>query len=152
MIAIKKSNNADSRTMDGKPNKQVLLNESMQHIEDVRKGCKYFADKLIEIGERHDHTKIEGIDQFFADYATGVTGAGFKAMKWFQLHMTERHHLNDRCPDDVTLLDVLERVIDITMAGMGRSGSVYDDTLDAGILQRAYTNTVRMLKEEIEVV
>jgi len=151
MIEINKSQNADSRTMIGEPNKQELLNTSKQHIEDVRKGCKYFADRLIEIGERHDHTKIENIDQFFEDYSTGVTGDDFKKMKWYQTHLTERHHLKDRVPEDVNLLDVLERVIDITMAGMGRSGNVYTEPLDDEILQKAYLNTIEMFKKEIKV-
>ncbi len=151
MIHIKRSSDADSRTARGTVTKEILLKSSVQHIGDVQKALAYFAGKLIEAGVKHDHTKISGIDDFHADFSKGLKGDDFKAAKWFQSHLTERHHLNDRCPDDVTLIDVLERVADITMAGMGRSGSVYDDTLCAEILQKAYTNTVRLLAAQVVV-
>lgn len=150
MIKIKKSTQADSRTMLGEPIKEDLLNASKQHIEDVQKGCKYFSDKLLEVGKNHYHTKIEDIDQFFEDYSAKL-GNGFKKAKWYQKHLTERHHLSDKCPDDVNLLDVLERVIDITMAGMGRSGVIYYTDISNEILQKAYKNTIELLKNEIIV-
>jgi hypothetical protein len=37
------------------------------------------------------------------------------------------------------------------MAGMGRSGSVYDITLPSDLLQKAFANTVSMLKNEVIV-
>lgn len=152
MIEIKKSNNADSRTMTGSPSKENLLKSSVQHIGDVQKGMVFMATKLIEAGSIHDHTKISGIDDFFDSYSKRLTGNAFKAEKWFQSHLTERHHLNDRCPDDVTLVDVMERVVDITMAGMARSGEIYDDELNAEILQKAYRNTIKLLKNNIRVI
>ena len=152
MITIKKSPTADSRTAVGDPTKNDLLASSVQHIGDVQKGMAFLASKIIEAGTIHDHTKISGIDDFYDSYSKKLTGDAFKAEKWFQSHLTERHHLNDRCPDDVTLIDVLERVVDITTAGMARSGRIYDDTLDSEILQRAYKNTIELLKNNIEVV
>ena len=151
MIRIKKSITADTRTAVGDPTKEDLLKSSLQHIGDVQKALAWFAAKLIEAGTIHDHTKISGIDDFYDSFSKKLTGDAFKAEKWFQSHLEERHHLNDRCPEDVTLIDVLERIADITMAGMGRSGRVYDDTLDAEILQRAYRNTVALLVREIVV-
>lgn len=152
MIKITKTPNADSRTMQGEVTKEMLLDSSMAHIEHVRNGCKFFSDMLIDAGEAHDYTKIEHIDQFYADTQTTKTGAAFKALPWYQLHMQERHHLNDRCPEDVTLIDILERVIDITMAGMARSGVIFDDKIDSEILQRAYKNTIELLKNNIDVI
>lgn len=151
MIQIKRSSDADSRTATVPVSKEKLLTSSVQHIGDVQRALAWFAGKLIEAGVNHDHTKISGIDDFHSDFSKGLKGDEFKAGKWFQSHLAERHHLNDRCPDDVTLIDVLERVADITMAGMGRSGSVYDDELNAYILQKAYKNTVRMLAEQVVV-
>jgi len=151
MIKIKKSENADSRTAKGKVDKEALLKASVQHIGDVQKAMGWFAAKIIEAGVSHDHTKISGIDDFYSSFSKGLTGDAFKAEKWYQSHLGERHHLNDRCPDDVTLIDVIERIADITTAGMGRSGSVYDNGLPPEILQKAYANTINMLKAEIVV-
>ena len=152
MITIKKSQSADSRTASGNVDRETLLKASVQHIGDVQKAISFFASMLIEAGVSHDHTKISGIDDFYDSFSKGLTGDAFKAEKWFQSHLGERHHLNDRCPDDVTLIDVLERIADITMAGMGRSGKIYDDTLDAEMLQRAYKNTIELLKNQITVI
>ena len=150
-IQIKKSPTADSRTAVGDPTKEELLASSVQHIGDVQKALAWLAGKIVEAGAIHDHTKISGIDDFYDSYSRKLTGDEFKKEKWFQSHLTERHHLNDRCPDDVTLIDVIERIADITMAGMARSGSIYDDTLDAEILQKAYKNTIELLKNQIEI-
>ena len=38
------------------------------------------------------------------------------------------------------------------MAGMGRSGKVFDDELDPEILEKAYKNTIKLLIDNIEVV
>lgn len=150
-IVINKTPNADTRTAVGEVTKAMLLDSSKQHIAHVRQGCEYFADMLLDVGEQHDWTKISFLDQFYEDSQTGKTGVDFKSLPWFQQHLQERHHLNDRCPDDVNLIDVLERVIDITMAGMSRSGAIYDAELDADILVRAYKNTVKLLAAAVEL-
>lgn len=151
MIKINKSQNADSRTMTGEPNKEVLLKSSIQHIGDVQKGMCFMANKILEAGINHDHTKISGIDDFFDSYSRGLTNDEFKAEKWYQSHLTERHHLLDRCPDDVTLVDVIERIVDITMAGMARSGIVFDTEIPDEMLQKAFKNTIELLKSQIEI-
>lgn len=151
MIKIKKSQNADSRTMTGEPSKEELLKSSVQHISDVQRGMAFMANKLIEAGACHDHTKLSGIDDFFESYSKRLTGNAFKAEPWYRSHLTERHHLLDRCPDDVTLIDVIERIVDITMAGMARSGNIFDAEIPDEILQKAFKNTLEILKQNIEV-
>ena len=74
-------------------------------------------------------------------------------MEWFKnRHMTERHHLNDRVPDDVNLLDVLEMVIDCTCAGLSRSGDVYPITIPQDVLEKAIENTKNLIIENSEVI
>lgn len=152
MIHIKKSPSADSRTATGYVSQAELLRSSKMHIEDVRKGLQFFADKLVEIGKSHDWTKIYYIMEFHNDFSKKLKGDAFKKAHWFHdLHLQERHHLTDRVPDDVNLLDVLERISDICMAGMARSGEIYDDYLDPAILTKAYKNTIELLKSQIVV-
>ena len=68
------------------------------------------------------------------------------------MNFTRTSHLLDRCPDDVNLIDVLERIADISMAGMARSGVVYDDELDPEILTKAFKNTLKLMINQIVVV
>ena len=152
MIEIKKSPTADSRTATGNPTKEDLLQSTIQHINDVQKAMEWMSETLMIISERHDHTKISDINGFYDIYSKKVPPDIFKDSKWFKLHLTERHHLNDRCPADVNLFDVLERIADITMAGMARSGSIYADTIDPEILVRAYKNTIDLLQSQIKVI
>ena len=49
-------------------------------------------------------------------------------------------------------MDVIEHVVDCVMAGMARSGSVYDLDLPDELLQRALKNTVELLKANVQVV
>ncbi len=58
----------------------------------------------------------------------------------------------DGVPDDVNLLDVLEHVADCVMAGMARSGSVYELKLSDELLQKAFKNTVKLLCDQTMLV
>jgi len=154
MIEIPSSRNADSRTATEKVSREVLLANSRQHIRDVKEAMNWMAWKLREISINHDWTKIEHIDEFHDDFSKSQNGfqGDFKELHWFKdLHLQERHHLTDSCPDDVNLFDVLERIADCVMAGMARSGSVYDDTLSPELLEKAYQNTVELLKKNTVV-
>lgn len=154
LIFIKKSKNADTRSGGTITDKNVLLESSIQHMEDVKKAIGFLTGKLFDAGQNHDHTKVSGIDDFFDSCSKGLIGTAFKAEKWYQSHLSEeRHHLNDRCPADVTLVDVMEMVADVTMAGLARTGEVMPDVaeLDPSILMLAYRNTIQLLKDNTTV-
>ena len=149
-ITIKPSPTADTRTCDfSQVTKETLLESSQQHIEDVQEGLAFFGDMLTEAGMLHDHDKISAIDHFHSDF----TG-GFKETGWWDNHRkVNRHHLlqPDGVPEDVNLIDVLDLITDCVMAGMARSGSVYQITIPPEVLQRAFDNTVDLLKSQVVV-
>lgn len=155
MIRIRKSKSADTRSAEKKVSKVELLVNSREHIADVGQAMSWMRDMLQWRALRHDYTKLDNIDEFHADFADIQDGkiTEFKKANWFpNFHLKERHHLTDRCPNDVNLFDVLERVADITMAGMARTGTIYDDTLDPEILVKAYKNTIELLKQNIKII
>ena len=93
----------------------------------------------------HDRDKIDDIDGFFADFKTG-----FKTRDWWDRHKKmNRHHLAEQAPLDVTLIDVLEYIADCVMAGMARSGEIYEIDIDPEVLMRAFDNTVELLKNNV---
>lgn len=154
MIKIKKSKSADTRSADTVVTKDVLFESSRQHIEDVKLAIEWMRGRLLNASVNHDWTKIDFIQEFYDDFSSVQEDKSidFKKLSWFKRHVgSERHHLNDRCPDDVNLFDVMERIADITMAGMARTGKIYDDTLSPDILTKAYKNTIELLKNQIEV-
>lgn len=150
MIAIKKSATADTRTCDyTKVTKETLLESSKQHINDVRRALDFFMAQVCKAGQNHDPDKITDIEGFHRDFITG-----FKQTEWWDAHRKlNRHHLtqDDGIPFDVNLIDVLDFIADCVMAGMGRSGSVYPLHLTPELLERAFQNTVTLLKEQVEV-
>jgi len=76
----------------------------------------------------------------------------FSKGAWFNAHVSrERHHLNKYCPEDVTLIDVIEKLVDATMAAMARNGEMRSDVISGEILQKAYQNSIEMLKKEIVI-
>ncbi len=90
MIKIKKSSNADSRTAIEKVNKDVLLDNSKQHINDVIKSMQWMIRILLDISVKHDWTKLEYIDEFYQDFTSMQTGfqGDFKQMHWYKdLHL-----------------------------------------------------------------
>ena len=151
MIEITKSPTADTRTCDfANTTKETLLDSSLVHIKDVVQGLAFFSSKITEAAGAHDYDKLTAIDWFHSDFVTG-----FKETGWWDNHRKiHRHHLaqEDGIPENVNLLDVLEYVADCVMAGMARSGDVYEIKLPDEVLQRALKNTVELLKSQVKVI
>lgn len=152
IIKIKKSSNADTRSAKGNVSKEELLANTESHISDVKRVGAMLALKLAEQVEQHDHTKIDHIDEFYNDFTSGRQGQPFKELPWWKIHMTERHHLNDSVPEDVNLIDVLEMVIDCTVAGLARSGEVYDIEIPEEVLKQAINNTKQYIIDNTEII
>lgn len=150
MIEITKSKTADTRTCDfANTTKETLLESSGQHIGDVVKALAFFSGKLTEAAGEHDRDKLTLIDWFHKDFQTGFRQTGW----WDNHRKINRHHIDkdDGVPPDVNLLDVLEHIADCVMAGMARSGSVYELKLSDELLQQAFQNTIVLLKKEVVV-
>ena len=144
-LIIPTSKDADTRSSTGEVTKKSLLQNTYSHIEDVNVVGEFLTNKITEQLKEHDYTKVQYIDEFYQDFTSGKKGAEFKALPWWQIHMTERHHLNDSVPKDVNLIDVLEMVIDCTVAGLARSGSVYDIEIPQNVLKQAINNTKQLI-------
>lgn len=142
-ICIRKSPTADSRTSQGPVDNDTLMNSTTSHQADVQNALRFIGDSIIERGEFHDHTKTENI----SDFADALNSGHIKDTEWYHRHITdERHHLLSHVPDDVNMIDVIEHVCDCVMAGMARSGQVYDVDIPPEILTLALRNTVDLLK------
>jgi hypothetical protein len=151
MIQIRKSPTADTRTCDyANVSKETLLESSRQHIGDVREALALFRRMLEDAGLQHDPDKLTDIDGFHADFVTGFMSHGW----WDRHRQLNRHHLEqpDGTPVDVNLIDVLDYIADCVMAGMARSGSVYPLKLGPELLERAFQNTVALLKADVTIV
>lgn len=150
MIRIRQSPTADTRTCDfANTSKETLLASSKQHIRDVQEAHQYFSRLIATAMLEHDTDKLTDIDGFHADFVTG-----FKQTGWWDRHRKlNRHHLtqDDGIPADVNLIDVLDFIADCVMAGMARSGSVYALNLPPELLERAFQNTVELLKRNVIV-
>ena len=150
MIKIKLSKTADSRTCDSsKVAKSQLYDSSRQHICDVAKGIKFFKDMLDKSALSHDLDKLTDIDGFHKDFKNN-----FETTEWLDKHyVNNRHHLNNEngIPQDVNLIDVLEMIVDCVMASVGRGGAYRPITIDDTVLKKAFENTVKLLKKNVEL-
>ena len=155
MITIQETKKCDTRAL--KPGEKLseedVKKDTEAHIEAVKLCGDFLCKKIREQFAEHDHTKLgEYLPAFAKALSTGFKGKEFKKQDWWQIHLTERHHLNDKVPEDVNLIDVLEMICDCVSAGMARTGEVYDVSLPDDVLRKAFANTVEMLKSQIEVV
>jgi hypothetical protein len=150
MIEVKPSPTADTRTCDfANTPKEILLDSSRVHIGDVVKALAFFSGKLTEAAGCHDYDKLTEIDWFHKDFVTG-----FKQRGWWDNHRKiHRHHLAeaDGVPPDVNLIDVIEYISDCVMAGMARSGQIYELHMSDELLRLAFVNTVDLLKAQVKV-
>ena len=153
-VLIEPTPYADTRTIETDITEEMLMSDTLKHIEAVNNLLKHSALKLIEAGKVHDRTKIgEDFDAFFKIIKSGRTGEDFFRSRWYKKHIREeRHHINARVPKKVNLYDVLEMITDIVAAGLARTGKVYPVNLTDEVLQDAVKNTVALLISESETV
>lgn len=153
MIDIKFNPNADTRTSNGVPSQEALMAATDEHITHIQKALAIFSRIMERAGETHDFTKKAYSEEFYDELTTLKPGDEFKNGKWYGLHISrERHHLLSKAPEDVNLVDVLEYISDGVVAGYARSGSVYDITIPDELLQKAFRNTVELLKGQVKLV
>ncbi len=153
-VIIEPTPYADTRTIETDITEEMLMSDTLKHIEAVNNLLKHSALKLIEAGKVHDRTKIgEDFDAFFKIIKSGRTGEDFFRSRWYKKHIREeRHHINSRVPKKVNLFDVLEMITDVVAAGLARTGKVYPVNLTDEVLQEAVKNTVALLISESETV
>lgn len=156
-IKIVRTDSCDTRSPNiDKLTAFTVAMDTLRHQEGVR----IVSEKLFEMGlrqiERHDFTKDSYLSMFTRALKTGFKEDEFRNLDWFKdIHCKqERHHLNDRCPEDVNLIDIIEMVVDCVCAFKARSidGEFKGLDLDIDILQRAVTNTSQLLLDSIDVV
>jgi hypothetical protein len=155
-IKIKRNTLGDTRTATRVPTFYEMVDSNRSHVEDVSKMMDRIAEMMRKTGLDHDFTKRNDPEKslFYRELCATIEGKidSFIDGEWYPMHCkTERHHLNEYCPDDVNLIDVLEMVCDCVCAGLARSGSVRPVKIDADILKRAVDNTVNMLVEIADV-
>lgn len=152
-ITILESKNADTRTATKIVSEEELCQNTIRHIHDVNNVIEFFCMELEKRGITHDFTKLEFLEQFHKDFAEAQkTNCDFTKLPWYKFHIEkERHHLQETVPGDVNLLDVFEYLADCVVASMARKGVCEVKELSSEILEKAFKNTVVLLKDNIEV-
>ena len=150
-IKIRRNPNGDTRTAPKNISYEEFQEANDMHKRDVYEVMKYLSRLISITGLAHDFTKKREERLFYENFlSTMNNGTNFVEDDWYQLHINEeRHHLFSRCPEDVNLIDVLEMITDCVCAGLARSGKVRDLEISPDILERAVTNTVQLLKDNI---
>ena len=156
-VEIRHNAYGDSRTAPRAPTIGEFERANAAHKEHVRKMMFGISEDIKTQARNHDDTKIyEPLKSlFYRELCAKVDGKidSLEAGEWYQTHINaERHHLNDHCPEDVNLIDVLEMICDCVCAGMARKGNVYPVTISSEILQKAVENTTNMCIEAVEMI
>lgn len=156
-IEIKHNTLGDTRVATKVPTFREFENANRDHVNDVMNMIRELADDIIQRGSNHDFTKMYEPSKslFYRELCAKIEGKtdSFVDGEWYPMHCKEeRHHINEYCPEDVNLIDVLEMIVDCVCAGMARSGNVYPVEISSDILQEAVKNTVQMCIDIVEVV
>lgn len=157
MIEIKHHTEGDSRVAKEVPTFEDFRSANCSHVNDVTALARFFEKELRERIRNHDWTKLVEpyASLFYRDLCAAIEKRkDFMDGEWAKIHYTEleRHHLNEYCPENVNLFDVIEMICDCVAAGMARNGDVGDVNIHSYILKKAVENTVKLLKDEIKVV
>lgn len=151
-VKISNSVNADSRTAIDK-SRDNLLKDSLKHISEVQQVFNLVGYLMIKQGQQHDYTKLTELDKFYDDYLN-KGGTEFVNGEWYNIHITkEKHHSSSKLHDDITLIHIIEEVIDKVVAGKGRTGKVNLDffNMTDEVLRLAYENTIKLIDEITEI-
>lgn len=148
-VTIHKNPNGDTRTAPNGITFEQFQEANDSHRMDVQSVIYELSCMLSGNGIKHDWTKKSEEKMFYNDFIEAMAGGiDFVSGDWYQLHVnTERHHLLSRCPDDVSLLDVIEMIVDCVCAGKTRSGEVRDLEISTDILEKALKNTVKLVDD-----
>lgn len=144
---VKKTNQTNGNISD--KTKDDLYDETVQHIRDVSNGLKLIEDLIEDREELHDASKLSNFNRFF----NALTSGKIKDSEWYKTHITqERHHLKAHVPDDVNLIDVIEHIVDCTMAGLVRGGGIHDIDISPEVLVKACENTSKLIQDSCIVI
>lgn len=154
-VEIVKTDQVDTRSPNIKNIDPAIVEEEIKlHQLAVQTVFK----KLFEMGERqmeiHDYTKLKYLDGYVEALKTGKTGEEFYELKWWKEHLKERHHLYNRVPEDVNIIDLIEMIIDSVVAYKARNFTreFKDIKLPNDILQKVVKNTTDLILENLIVV
>ena len=156
-VKIKQNKLGDTRTATKIPTFSEFVDSNNLHRRDVKELMDAIIIDIGKRGRNHDITKIEEPYKslFYRELCAKIEGKidDFTKGEWYPMHCkAERHHLNEYCPCDVNLIDVIEMICDCVCAGLARSGNVYPIEISSEILQKAIQNTVQMCIDAVEVV
>lgn len=147
MIKIYKNPNGDTRTAPKNVSYKEFQRANDMHRQDIENVMNEIAYEIMIKGREHDWTKKADEELFYNEFKDTIeNGSNFVEGKWYKGHVRiEKHHLFSNCHDDITLLDVIEMIVDCVCAGKARSGKVSDLELSNEILQLAFNNTVKFV-------
>jgi len=161
---IKKNNKIDIHRIDSGNAKTAkkgitedeLLEDILLHKEDVQNVGHMLTSELNKQFANHDYTKILYLDKYLSDYIHAQEDESFDFKKdgeWYNIHVTkEDHHLDARVSEDVTLLKIIETVVDNLCAGLTRGGEVYPLEIPYEVYKLATKNLEKLIFENIRVI
>ena len=156
-VKISRNTLGDTRTATRVPAFYEMVDSNRSHISDVETMMREIAEDIRTAGSNHDITKMGDPykSMFYRELCATIEGKmdNFTKGEWYPMHCkAERHHLNEHCPEDVNLIDVLEMICDCVCAGMARTGSVYPVLISEDVLRKAFDNTVQMCIDSVEII
>lgn len=153
-ITIRKNPNGDTRTAPKNITFEQFHEANVSHMKDVKTVMLALAMKLAMQGQDHDWTKLSYEKEFYDNFLDTINnGTDFVSNTWYQKHIKEeKHHPFSKCHDDITLLDIIETIVDRVCAGKARSGEIRPLEFDEKILEKAVKNTVALVDDMTAVV
>lgn len=155
-IKIERNTLGDTRTATKVPTMNEFIAANREHVGHVEEMMRNISDDIRLRGINHDYTKIHEPERslFYRELCAKIEGKidSFEDGEWYPMHcLTERHHLNEHCPEDVNMIDVIEMICDCVCAGMARSGAFWPIKIPTEILQKAVENTAKMCVDAAEI-
>ena len=120
-----------------------------RHINAVQEGMGFVSEDIKSVAQMHDWTKIK----YNKEYIEALNSKNIKESEWFQkYHLLERHHLNDKAPEDVNYIDILERIIDMCASADFKKDEFNwkRAAISPEILIDAYFNTIEMVLDHYD--
>lgn len=156
-VLVYRNSNGDTRTAEKVASFEDFAIANDMHKQDVRNIMNEIAFDIMQNGRKHDFTKKENELDFYNDYKSTIEkGTNFVEGQWYKLHCEkEKHHEEgyELHKDELTLLDVIEIMVDKISSAAARSGEVkcYDINLSQEEIMKCFDNTIEYIKDKVKI-
>lgn len=152
-LGIKYNPNSDSGSIDHNFTIDEIQDACETHNKNVSSVLYVLSEAMHKRGDKHDWSIIQTLDDYIHAYSFSLKGEiPFEESEYFLNHaISENHHLNKFCDENVNLFDIIEFLVDQCVLHKEKAEETPQPYLMQEILLKAFNNTAKQIDDNLVV-